>query len=77
MMGKKTNFVKNMTVGLKAMGGAIIHYFIMFLIIVFTAFIVGGYTNIGPGLMILLVIVLVLTGILVLGWVYRALWKWK
>lgn len=73
----KGGFTKNLTTGLKAIAGALIHYFIMFLIILLTAFIVGGYVNIGPGLMVLLGIVLLLTGVLVLGWIYRTLWNWK
>jgi len=73
----KSGFMKNLMTGLKAMAGAVVHYIIMALILMFVAFLVGGWTSIGPGLMFLLILILLITGIIVLGWVYRTFWGWK
>ena len=68
---------KTMMTGLKAIAGALMHYVAMALIILIVGFIVGGFINIGPGLIALLAVLLLLTGIFILGWVYNALWGWK
>jgi len=68
---------KTLMTGLKAIAGAIVHYIAMALVILIVGFIIGGFTTIGPGLMALLVLLMLLTGIFILGWVYNALWGWK
>lgn len=76
-MAKKGNAVKNLTVGLKALGGGIVAWIAMALVAMFTSFLVGGWQNIGPGLMVLLAIVMLLLNIIILGYVYRSFWNWK
>lgn len=71
------NFGDNLITGLKAMGGALVHYIIMFVIVLIFVFFAGGFVNIGPFAMFLLALLLFLTGIVILGWIYNKFWGWK
>jgi len=73
----KSAFRKNLTTGLKAIGGAMLHYIVMVLFAFLVISIVGGVENVGPVAIFLLVVMLLVTGIVILGWIYRTLWKWK
>ncbi len=76
-MGKGKKIGKTLMTGLKAIVGGMAHYVVMLIILVFVSLIVGGLVNVGPLLMAFLVLIMLLVGIFVLGWIYNRLWGWK
>jgi len=76
-MGKNRNFSDNLVTGLKAVGGGLVHYLIMFVIVMIFAFFAGGIQLLGPMAVLLLMIILIVTGIFVLGWIYNKFWGWN
>lgn len=73
----KSNFIKNLKVGFKAIIGSIIYSIAIGILSFFATMIFGTLATISIGLMLLFAIIALLMGVVILGWIYRLLWKWK
>ena len=74
-MAKKSNFVKNLTVGGKALVGSIIQAIIMMIIVL--PLMALSTIVARPVFWVFVVLIYMISSVLVLGWLYRILWKWK
>lgn len=73
----RRDFADNLVTGLKAIGGSIVHYAVMFVLVLIFAFFAGGIMNLGAMAMFFLGLLLLLTGIFILGFIYNKFWGWE
>jgi hypothetical protein len=64
----------NLITGLKAIAGALIHYVIMFVLVIIAGLFFESLHVIAWAI---LVILLLVSGVFILGWVYNTFWGWK
>jgi hypothetical protein len=78
-MGKNQGFFSHVGTGFKAIVGSIAHsiltaglYFLFLLVAT-----IFGVTALGIGAIIVLIIISMLIGVFLLGWIYNKFWGWN
>lgn len=75
---KRLNIFKNFTTGFKAILGMILYQMAMYVFLLLMLAVFGQeLANVSAGVIVITLIFGLFLGVVLLGWIYRALWGWK